>query len=128
MSTVQHTNGSFPPFLTRKVSFYLTFISSLFNEKSIILFDLLPPKDKVSLLCESPKISYKQTVKLILILIINPTPINIWVSELLSLQTLRQCVLFSNISPAGLDVTGYQSNIIETARVFYRASFLIAFK
>ena len=59
-------------------------------EKSILQFDPLTSREKVSLLCISPIISYKNTVTLIII--INHWPLTILVSQLLSLQTLRYVV------------------------------------
>ena len=64
--------------------------SYLLIEKSILQFEPLTPREKVSSLCISPIISFKNTVTLIII--INHWPLTILVSQLLPLQTLRYVV------------------------------------
>ncbi len=100
--------------------------SYLILEKSILQLDHLIPREKVSSLCISPIVSYKNTATLIII--VNHWPLTISVSELLPLQTLRYCGILSNIALiVGIDVTGYHPHI-ETAKSFLYSKFLILFK
>ncbi len=80
--------------------------SYLLIEKSILQFDPLTPREKVSSLCISPIISYKITVALTIII---NHPITILVSAgIVTITNFKICSILSNISLiAGVDVTGY---------------------